>query len=340
MSQMLTSMPTPSVPAVRRSLVPGLVLAGLGFLGATRISDAAESIPLIVAAVMTGAIIGNVGLTTAEAAPGLSFASKHVLRVGIVLLGLRLSLGDIVGLGIETLVVIVATVTLTFVTVQVIGRKLGLSPALSLLVASGFSICGNSAIASVNGIADAEEEEVAAAVGLVTLCGTAAIAVVPALGSLLGLSDVQLGVWTGASVQDTAQVIAVASAAGPSVLAVAAAVKLTRVLFLAPIVAGVSISRRSDSAPSVGKRPPLVPLFVVGFLAAVTLRTTTMIPDAVLEVGSQASTYALAIGMVGLGTSVRLRALRRLGLRPLVLGLVAWGIVGSIALGAITVLGI
>ena len=321
--------------------VPGLVLVALGVLAASRVQSATGSVPLIVASVVGGAVIGNLGLVTADTAPGLSFAAKTLLRAGIVLLGLRLSLGDISALGLPVLFVLIATVLVTFFAVRAIGRKLGLSPALSLLVASGFSICGNSAIASVSSVAESDEEEVAAAIGLVTLCGTAAIFVVPTLGTLFGLTDMQLGVWAGAGVQDTAQVVAVASAAGPAVLAIATAVKLTRVLFLAPIVAGLSLARsRSVDAPRGGRRPALVPLFVVGFIVAILARTTGLAPPAALDLGRVFEQHLLAAGMVGLGSSVRVQQLRRLGPRPLLLGLVAWLVVGVVSLGTLYLTGV
>jgi len=323
--------PAPSSPRTSRHLVPGLVLVALGVMGASAIQGLVGGIPLIVAAVLTGAMIGNADLVHEVAQPGLSFASKQLLRAGIVLLGLRLSLGDVTGLGVRTLVVIVATVTATFVVVQIIGRKMGLSLSLSLLVASGFSICGNSAIASVSGVASAKDEEVAAAVALVTLCGTAAILVVPELGALLGLTETQLGVWTGASVQDTAQVIAVASAVSPAVLAIATAVKLTRVLFLAPIVALVAL-RQPANATQSSNRPPLVPGFVVGFVAMLLLRSAGVVPLPVLDAGRIAEQYLLAAGMVGLGSAIRVASLRQLGMRPLVLGGLAWLVVGGVSL--------
>jgi uncharacterized integral membrane protein (TIGR00698 family) len=329
------------VPANTRSLLPGLVVAGLGVAMAAALHGAAGTVPVIVGAVLAGVLFGNTGLLSAQAGPGLAFASQTLLRLGIVLLGLRLSIGDVAELGPATLAVIVATVTGTFFGVQRIGRRLGLSEGLSLLVASGFSICGNSAIASVKGVVDADDEEVAAAVGLVTLCGTLAIVVIPALGSLFGLDDIQLGIWTGAGVQDTAQVIAVASAAGPAVLATATAVKLTRVLFLAPIVAGVSLrNRRRGIAGRAGKRPALLPLFVLGFLATMLIRTTGLLSVEVLDAGRQVEQYLLAAGMVGLGSSVNIGSLGRLGFRPLLLGACAWLCVGCISLAAIFALGL
>jgi uncharacterized membrane protein YadS len=166
-----------------------------------------------------------------------------------------------------------------------------------------------------------------------------AIVVIPTLGSIFGLNDMQLGIWTGAGVQDTAQVIAVASAAGPAVLVIATAVKLTRVLLLAPIVAGVSLrNRRRGSVAGGGKPPALLPLFVLGFLVTMLIRTVGLLSVDVLDAGRQFEQYLLAAGMVGLGSSVKVTALRRLGLRPLLLGACAWLCVGTISLAAVLLL--
>lgn len=334
----LATLPLAPAPSAERSLIPGLVLTGLGLAGAILLRNVVSAIPLIVAAMLVGAAIGNAGLATSEAKPGLGFASKRLLRAGIILLGLRLSVGDVFGLGLSTLAIIVATVAVTFFGVQVVGRQLGLSKGLSLLVASGFSICGTSAIASVEGVANAEEEEVAAAIGLVTLFGAAAVFTLPAVGSLIGMGDEQLGVWLGAGVQDTAQVIAASSAAGPAVLAVATAVKLTRVLLLAPIVAGVSARDRHRDPDGAGARPPLLPRFVAGFLMAIIIRSTGVVPGFAVDLARTADQYLLAAGVVGLGTSVRFAELRQLGSRVVLLGLGAWTLVAGTSLGLVLAL--
>lgn len=314
-----------------RSLVPGLLLVGLGTLAADAVSSAIGPLSTLVAAVIIGAMIGNLGIASHDAAPGLQFAAKRLLRVGVVLLGLRLSLGDVAALGVPTLAVIASTVTATFFGTQWLGRRLGLSPALSLLVATGFSICGASAIAAVEGSTDADEDEVAAAIGLVTLFGSLAIVVLPLLAAPFGLSDIGFGTWVGASVHDVAQVVATASAGGPAVVAVAIVVKLTRVALLAPIVAGVNLNHR-DGAADADHRPPLLPLFVVGFLAMMLVRLTGLLPASALAQAHTVEGWMLAAALVGLGSGVRVDRLRRLGIRPIILGALAWIVVAGISL--------
>ena len=341
----------------KNKLAPGMALV----IGATAVSIAVNrvvpSISALVVAVGLGAVLANTGGVTAATDAGLRFARQRLLRVGVVLLGLRLSLTQITELGVTTIAVIVATVTATFFGTQAIGRRLGLSPELSLLVATGYSICGASAIAAVQGSladrdgsggnpdANGHEEEVAVAVGLVTLCGTLAMLALPPVAAALGLSDHQFGTWVGASIHDVAQVVAAGSVGGPEVLAVAIVVKLTRVSLLAPVVAGVNISRhrRSTSGQSperaAPKGPPIIPLFVAGFLAMVLVRTTGWLPPAALEQGRLLEGLALTAALVGLGSGVKVSALRTLGAAPLVLGALAWAIVAVVSLIGVLAIG-
>lgn len=321
-------------------MAPGLVLVVVGLLGALAINAAVSSISVLVAAVVIGAAFGNLGVATPATRPGLRFAAKRIMRVGVVLLGLRLSVDEILDLGVPTLAVIVLTVFTTFFLTQLIGRAMGLSEGFCLLVGTGFAICGLSAIAAVEGASDSSEDEVATAIGLVTLFGTLAIFTLPVLGDVFGLSDQQLGTWVGASVHDTAQVVAAASTGGAAVLAVAVAVKLTRVMLLVPIVAGVNVrrSRSHGHLDGSGKRPPIVPLFVAGFMACVLLRTSDVLSDSVLSAGKTVEKLALASAMVGLGAAVDVRRIRQLGPKPLLLGVISWVGVASLSLGAVLII--
>ncbi len=316
-------------------LQPGLLLVAVCTVAAAAVAGAFSTVSTLVIAVIIGALVGNLGLATPTTQPGLTFAAKRVLRVGVVLLGLRLSLSDVSSLGPRGVAVVALTVAVTFFGTQAIGRRLGLSRDLSLLVATGYSICGASAIAAVEGSTDADEEEVAAAIGLVTLFGSLAIIALPLLAGPAGLTDEQFGAWAGASVHDVAQVAATASAGGASVVAVAMVVKLTRVVLLSPIVVGVNLQRRRAADAHISDRasgrPPLMPLFVAGFMAMVVLRSTDLLPAPVIDGARAVEGWLLAAALVGLGAGVRLDRLRRLGPLPLVLGLAAWVLVAAVS---------
>ena len=316
-------------------LLPGLV-AAVGLAVVARQVSSFATISALTIAVILGIVLGNLPNGIEQLRPGLAFAGRNVLRFGVVLLGMRLSVGQIGTLGVPVIVVIVVTVAATFFGTQALGRRLGVSAPLSLLIATGYSICGASAIAAMESNSDAEEEEVALAIGLVTLDGTVAMFGLPALAGALDLTDDQFAIWAGASIHDVAQVVAAGATRGPTVLAVAVVVKLSRVLLLAPLVTGVSISRqRSATATDEASRPPLIPGFVVGFLTMVIARSSGLVPDPVIEMIGSAESFVFAIALVGLGAGVRVDRLRRVGGAPLLLGAFASITVAGVSLIAV-----
>lgn len=321
-----------------RVLAPGLLVAAAGTAIAVAVNTLLPAVSALTAAVVLGVCVGR--FLPAGTRAGLAWATRRFLRLGVVLLGLQLGLGEVFGLGVGTVLAVVATVLIAFFGTLFAARRLGVSPGLGLMVATGFSICGASAIAAMDSVTGTDKEDVATGVTLVTLYGSAAIALVPFIGSGLGMSPEHLGAWAGLSVHEVAQVVAAASPAGAAAVAVAVVVKLTRVVLLAPMVAGVGIvQRRRDGAAAAGPRPPIVPLFVLGFLVMMGLRTTGTVPAAVLSVTSVTTTLLFAAALFGLGSAVRLGALLRTGRRGLALGAVSTVLVGAVAMGALAVSG-
>jgi uncharacterized integral membrane protein (TIGR00698 family) len=302
-------------------------LAGLqGFLGA------------LVIALALGLLIRNTGLFHPRIRHGIRAATKRFLRLGVVLLGLQLSLPEILGLGLPVLLLIIASVFVSFFVTRYIGERLGLTRAASTLMAAGFSICGASAIAGMQSIVDADDDEVAGAIAMVTLYGSAAILGLPVAGALLGLSDETFGIWSGLAVHEVAQVVATASTAGAAALAVATVVKLGRVVLLAPVAALVSVGVRRSTRRASTHAAPIVPLFVAGFLALVLVRSTGIVPGPVLDAASFTATLLLAAAMFGLGTGIDIPHLARTGGRGLVLGGISTVFLGGITLaGAVIV---
>ena len=338
-------------------LLPGLGVAAAGLALAFLVHFALPAVPVLTLCVLFGVVLGQIPALrpTLDGAlkPGLALASRRLLRIGVVLLGLKLSLGAIVDLGAPTLIAVVVVVVLTFFGTLGMGRLARLPGDEPLLLAAGFSICGVSAIGAMAAVTRSKPAEIAVPAALVTLCGSLAIVVLPLLHGPLGLTDLQFGAWTGASVHDVGQVVAVAQTAGASALALAIAVKLTRVLLLAPLVAGVGVYRRVASGAASGAaspatsgagettdaasapRPPIVPVFVLGFLAAMTVRTFLPVPDAVLQAADLVQTVLFGLALVALGSSIRVAALVRTSGRSLVVGLASWVLVAVLAYGAV-----
>lgn len=340
-------------------LLPGLALAVLGVAVAWSVHQLVPGIPMLTAAVVLGIVAAHLpgvrSVVRGVARPGLSYAGKRLIRIGIVLLGLKLGLDDVLGLGWATVTMVLGVVTATFFGTWWLGRRMGLPGNQPLLVAAGYSICGASAIGAVSEATDSDERDAATSVALVTLCGTLAIAVLPLLQGPLGLSDADFGRWVGASVHDVGQVVATAQTAGSGALTEAVLVKLMRVALLAPLVAAVALSVRrrrrevgTEGATRAGvrrgKRLPLVPLFVVGFLAMVALRSTGLLPAAALDAAHNAQELLLAAALFGLGSAVDLPSLTRTGERSemgvpqaegwgrvAALGLCSWVVVAGVS---------
>lgn len=317
----------------------GLALVTLMVAGAAAVHRLMPDVSVLVVAVLFGVALANCGVELRWARAGLRFAAKRLLRVGVALLGFQLAVGDVVHLGWPVVVLVIVVVACTFLGTQVLGRALGVDRSMSLLVAAGFAICGASAIAAVEGVAEADEDEVAFAVALVTLCGTLCIAALPLAGHLLGLDTEQFGTWVGASVHDVGQVVATASTGGPEALRVAVVVKLARVVLLAPIVVGTGVAFRRRARRDVTVAlPPVLPLFVGGFLAATALRTVGLVGDDAARTIKTWQDLCLAGALVGLGSGVVVARLRRLGGRPFLLGALAWAVVASTSLAGVVVL--
>ncbi|MEV7187511.1 putative sulfate exporter family transporter [Kitasatospora sp. NPDC093102] len=377
-----------------RGDAPGLLLAALGVAAALGVHALVPAVPELTAAVVLGMAAAHLpGLRPVVrgiARPGLSTAGKRLMRLGIVLLGLKLSLDDVLGLGWATVAMVLAVVAATFAGTLWLGRRLGLPGDQPLLVATGYSICGASAIGAVSQAAGSEEEDVAASVALVTLCGTLAIAVLPLLQHPLGLGELEFGRWVGASVHDVGQVVATAQTGGSGALREAVLVKLMRVVLLAPLVAGVAVvvrrnlraarvaapleaavaapvaggtghvaggtghvaggtghvaseansgsgSRPGEKSVKAGSRPPIVPLFVAGFLAMIVLRTTGVLPERVLGLAADAQGLLLAAALFGLGSAVHLPTMARTGGRIALLGLGSWVVVAGVSYAGVLV---
>ena len=294
--------------------------------------------PLVIAVVL-GALISNLGMLPENCRIGLGFAARNLLRLGIVLLGLQLSFSQVRELGAPGLALVIVVVAATFTGTQWLGKKMGLSPGLSLLVATGFSICGASAIAAMRPVSDADDDDMAYAIALVTICGTLAIFLLPAIGEIIGFSGAQFGSWVGASVHDVAQTVATAASGNDDAQDAAIVVKLTRVMLLAPLVAAVSFTRRrelshtniTDSKIQKAKLPPVIPLFIIGFIAAISINSSFNLPSEFLSNVKWLEKSLLACALVGLGAGVDARKLQRVGTRPLALGLISWILIATLS---------
>ncbi len=239
-----------------RTLVPGLTLSVGAVAVSLLVHQLLPGVGTLLVAIVLGVVLANVVPLPEAVRPGLAFAAKRLLRLGVVLLGLQLLLSDVLGLGLGMLVVVVAIVAVGIGATLLAAKALGLSPTQGLLIACGFSICGAAAVAAVDGVIEADEEEVVTAVALVVVFGTLMILVVPLLAGVFGLSDEVGGLWAGGAIHEVAQVVAAGGAIGGAALGFAVVVKLARVMMLAPVLAVVSWQQRRVAERVRGGRSP------------------------------------------------------------------------------------
>ena len=331
----------PSRRAALVALLPGLGLCAVAVALALGIGVFLPTVSALLIAIVLGVIVRNTVRLPAAFEGGLTFAAKRLLRVGIVLLGLQLVLGDILGLGAGMIVVVVAIVTVGILATLVIGKWMGISLTQRLLIACGFSICGAAAVAAVDGVIETKkEEEVVTAIALVVIFGTLLIPIVPVAAGLFGLTNHDAGLWAGGSIQEVAQVVAAGGAIGGAALGLAVIVKLARVLMLAPVMAVISVIRRRamKGQPATIKRPPIIPLFVAGFIVMVLIRSTGFVPEQVLGVAKIFETALLAAAMFALGTGVRFATFKSVGFKPFALAAASTVVVAGTALGGVLLL--
>ena len=325
-------------------LSPGLLVCLLVGVLSTAAAAPFHGVSGLIIAIIVGVLWRNFAPYPQVLLPGTAVAAKPVLRAGIVLLGLQLLVGDVLALGSWVIVAVIAAVGFTFWATMVVGRRLGLSSNQRLVLASGFSICGAAAVAGTDAVTDSDEQEVATAVAMVVVFGTAMIPLMPALGTLSGFTPEQTGLLIGLSTHEVAQVVAAGGLVGGGGLAVAVTVKLARVLLLVPVLAGIAWTRRKGQTASgtadgayEKKRPPVVPVFVLGFIACVALRSTGSLPHSVLEVAQLLQALALSTAMFALGLNVHVKALFKVGGRPVALSAASTVVIALIGWSAVMI---
>lgn len=321
-------------------LWPGIALCLAAAAVSFGLSLLVHGASALIIAIILGLLVANVMRLPDVFWPGIDFSAKRFLRAGIVFLGLQIVLSEILHLGVPMMIVVVCIVAGGLLGTVLLGRLLGIHSGLTLLIACGFSICGAAAVAGVAGVTDPEdeaEEDTITAVALVVIFGTLMIPLVPLVAKLLDMSSRMAGLWAGGSIQEIAQVVAAGGILGSGALATAVIVKLARVLLLAPVVAVISIRQRRLSATADGdsqtqaKRPPIVPLFIVGFIAMMLVRSFIPLPHAALTLGLVLQTGLLSAAMFGLGCGVNIRSLIAVGIRPFVLATLSTVLVATIA---------
>ena len=296
-------------------------------------------------AILLGVIVAAVvGPRMKPFEPGLQLAAQRVLRLGIILLGARLSLAEIARIGLPATGLIVVTMAISFAVVLVVSHLVRVESRLAVLIAVGSAVCGNTAIVATAPVIGARAREVAYAVATITLFGTLAVFLYPAIGRAFEIPQPAFGLWAGVAVHDTSQVIATSAAYGPGALDVATVVKLIRNALMAPLLLMIATgwAARGEAAVDSARRGVrrALPLFVLGFLAFAGLRTVGAI-DADQAVTLDVVARALIlVALAAVGMSIRVGDLRETSWRPIAVGFSVALAVGAGSLLGITAFGL
>lgn len=283
-----------------------------------------------------------VGLPDAAHA-GTNFAAKTLLRVGVVLLGVRLNFALIGEAGVAVLFLDALVVVSGVIFIERVGKWLGMGRSLRLAVALGSSICGASAIGAAAQVVKADDDEVSVSIGVVSILGTFGVLAYAVLGGVLGLGETVYGLLAGSTLQEVGQALAAGFAHSPGAGDLATVTKLARVAMLAPvlIVVGAILARKSryedgEEAATVGGITTLVPPFLAGFLIVGVANTVGLIPTGVAGAMQTASIILTAAAMAGIGLGVHLGVLRDIGGKAVLLGVVGFAFITALAVGFVS----
>ncbi|CAN5408339.1 YeiH family protein [soil metagenome] len=326
-----------------RARLPGLLLA----TALASIAWVAGSFLPAVGAPVFGIVLG-VCVRAAWRPPslfvvGFDFAGTYVLQASVIALGLGLSLDQLVRTGWESLPVMLGTLLIAFAAMSVFGRLLGVQGELRTLIGAGTAICGGSAIAAASAVIAPARANIAYAMSTIFLYNALAVLAFPVLGHILDLSQSSFGLWAGTAINDTSSVVGAAYTYGQTAGDYAVVVKLTRTLMIIPMVLVLVLfhlrdQRQQLASDSAGRASGLpwrkvIPWFVIWFVLAVAVGSLQIIPAAAQDAIGTLALLMITVALTAIGLSAQVSAMRRTGLRPLVLGGLLWVTVGASSLG-------
>lgn len=306
-------------PSQGRLLFPGVLACGVIASAAMFLSQHYGA-PVMLFALLLGMAM-NFLSGDSPCAPGIEFSARQILRLGVALLGLRITSHDVMALGWHPIALAVTSVALTIAVGVVAARLMGFQPLFGLLTGGATAICGASAALALSAALPAhpgkERATLFTVIGVSTLSTLAMIAY-PMLVKALGMDAHDAGVFLGGTIHDVAQVVGAGYSISHETGDVATMVKLMRVAMLLPVIMlATFITRARGDGETV--RPPLLPWFAVGFALLVVINSTGWVPHAVQSWGKDVSSWCLVIAIAGIGVKTQLKEIVNVGIKPIVL---------------------
>ena len=352
-----TSVLSPAWQQALTTYLPGLLLAaviavcaiGLGKLPV--LQD--NGIGALTLAILLGIIAGNTFYPriAASSAPGVGVSKQHLLRLGIILYGLRLTFQDIAQVGFAGVMIDAVVLSSTFFLSWFLGtRVFKLDRKTAMLIGAGSSICGAAAVMASEPVIKGRAEQVTVAVSTVVVFGTLAIFLYPAIynaSHLLQIGTITpatFGIFAGSTIHEVAQVVAAANAVGPEAANAAVIAKMVRVMMLAPflIILSTWLARearhnRSDADGNAAPGKITIPWFALVFVVVAGFNSLHILPQAVVAVALDIDTMLLAMAMAALGLTTHISAIAKAGVKPLLLAatLFVWLVVGGLGINLV-----
>lgn len=312
-----------SVLKLYLNALPGLALCALLVAAGVLMAQLLPAFSFVIWAVILGALVANTVGVSRRFKPGVHVAIRPLLRLAVVLLGFQIPLADILGINWQSIVVIVTGCILTFVIIKALARPLGVDEKLGELIAAGTAICGASAIMAINTVTRADKQDAVYAISSVTVLGSIAMLLLPAIAIGMDLTPSMFALWAGASIHEIGQVAGAATQFGGGSEELAMTAKLIRVMMLSPLAFALALlARKRGATPGDEPAVPLVPGFALGFFVAVAIANVAHLPPELTDATRIASMVLLALALAGLGLSLQIGKLARKGIRPALLAFI------------------
>ncbi|MFC2996482.1 YeiH family protein [Acinetobacter sichuanensis] len=303
-----------------KELLPGFIVSAVVAAAACFLSEHYG------APVMLFALLLGMGLNFLSAdgkcKAGIEFTARTVLRIGIALLGMRITLGQITALGWQPIVLVISLVAITISASVIAAKTLGFNKFFGMLTGGATAICGASAALALSAALpnhpQKEKATLFTVIGVSAL-STLAMIVYPMIAKWLNLSPIEAGVFLGATIHDVAQVVGAGYSMSTETGDTATVVKLMRVAMLLPVILCAAMITRMQGNDATGERPPLLPFFAVGFLVLACINSTGWVPTIVQTGLNDLSRWCLVIAISALGMKTQLKELASVGMKPILL---------------------
>ena len=323
--------------------IPGIIVALLIAVVSMLISNVLpfDIISASVFALFIGMIINPLTSKYGSLKPGVGFVSKKILRVAIILFGLRLTISQVLEVGKYSLIVMIFTLLTAFGGGYLFGKLFKMDWKLSSLISTGTGICGGSAIAAVAPVIEAEDKDIAYAISVTFIFDVLMVVLFPIVGRLMGMSDLGFGLWTGTAVNDTSSVVAAGYAYSDIAGSYSVIVKLTRTLMIVPVVLIFSVINQRVTNKNVSTEAKnkiniakIFPFFIILFLAMVVVNNTGVISADITGKITDLSKFLMVMALGAIGLKTNIREMLKSGLKPLLHGFILSFVVAMVSLMA------